>query len=324
MLDEKQINRINRLLKDETFNYTGDFLHDIKSDIDYKIELLGYREMISVGTKYPFMRVKVIVTDFRDDTSSIIFKFWSAKDPIDISKNFMVYLHPFRMGLIDEISGVLQFFDSENYNHVTIDDFEIDYDFPEVVTEQKKTRQTTRTVVKDIINLIKSDDTGVFYLPEDDYYSFDNFPVEFSVEVEINKSSHIKDFGINANFIPDEEVVEVLVTYNPLTLKQNLYNIVGELNEIITHELEHSLQNYKGDFDDDEFEEPEDSLSYYLQPHEIPAQVKGFRRLSNLRKLPFESVVRDWFDTHTDIHKLNDDEKEEVIDVLLDYNKQKF
>jgi hypothetical protein len=134
MLDEKQINRINRLLKDETFNYTGDFLHGIKSDIDYKIELLGYREMISVGTKYPYMRVKVIVTDFRDDTSNMIFKLWSRKDPIEISKNFMTYLFPFRMGLISEISGVLQFFDSENYNHVTIDDFEIDYDFTEVVT----------------------------------------------------------------------------------------------------------------------------------------------------------------------------------------------
>jgi hypothetical protein len=324
MLNEKQINRINRFLKDKTFNYTGNFLQGVKIDVDYKIELLGYREMIHVGTKYPYIRVKVIITDFKDVLSKTIFKVWSTRDPIKLTKHFNENLYVFRMGLTQEISDVLQFFDSENYNHVTIDDFEIDYDFTEVVTEQKKTRQTTRTVVKDIINLIKSDDTGVFYLPEDDYYFFDNFPVEFSVEVEINKSSHIKDFGINANFIPDEEVIEVLIIYNPLTLKQNLYNIVGELNEIITHELEHSLQNYKGDFDDDEFESTEDSLNYYLQPHEITAQVKGFRRISNLRKLPFQTVVRDWFDTHTDIHKLNDDEKEEVIDVLLDYNKQKF
>jgi hypothetical protein len=280
MLDEKQINRINRLLKDETFNYTGDFLHGIKSDIDYKIELLGYREMISVGTKYPYMRVKVIVTDFRDDTSNMIFKLWSRKDPIEISKNFMTYLFPFRMGLISEISGVLQFFDSENYNHVTIDDFEIDYDFTEVVTEQKRSRQSTRQVVRDIVNILKTKTEGIFLLPEDEFYEFKNYPTSFSVEVDIEHNNSKKGYSINADYDTDDDIVTVTIICNPKTLSKDLYDMVGELNEIITHELQHGIQSSKGELDD---YEPrwESNLDYYLQPHEIEAQIKGFRRISN-------------------------------------------
>ena len=38
MLSEKAIDRINNVLKDRTFNYTGKLLHDIDCDIDFKID----------------------------------------------------------------------------------------------------------------------------------------------------------------------------------------------------------------------------------------------------------------------------------------------
>ena len=50
--------------------------------------------------------------------------------------------------------------------------------------------------------------------------------------------------------------------------------MVGEINELIAHELEHAYQEYYGEFDrdyDDE-EEIEDPYEYYTQEHEIPAQ----------------------------------------------------
>jgi hypothetical protein len=109
--------------------------------------------------------------------------------------------------------------------------------------------------------------------------------------------------------------------FNPANLSKNLYDIIGELNEIIAHELEHGVQTYKGEFDGHDEDDVENSLEYYTQSHEIPAQVKGFRRLSSLRKQPFEQIVRNWFDTHGDIHNLSDDEKEQVIDQIMDYNK---
>ena len=35
-----------------------------------------------------------------------------------------------------------------------------------------------------------------------------------------------------------------------------------------------------------------DPIKYYTQPHELDAQVYGFKRLSKLRNKPFEQVVR--------------------------------
>jgi hypothetical protein len=54
-----------------------------------------------------------------------------------------------------------------------------------------------------------------------------------------------------------------------------------------------------------------------MQPHEIDAQIAGFKRMSQITRKPFEEVVRDWFNKNKDIHTLNDDQKEKVIQVIL-------
>ena len=63
--------------------------------------------------------------------------------------------------------------------------------------------------------------------------------------------------------------------------------------------------------------EEEDPFKYYTQPHEIDAQVFGFKRLSKIAKKPYELVVKNWFNKHRDIHRLNDREMIEVINILL-------
>jgi hypothetical protein len=100
-----------------------------------------------------------------------------------------------------------------------------------------------------------------------------------------------------------------------------MYDIVGELNEVIAHELEHSLQSYRGEFDGEKTDEVTDPMEYYLQSHEIPAQIAGFKRIARLRRLPLETVIRQWFDSHGDIHSMNKKQQEKVIKTLLDYKK---
>ena len=129
----------------------------------------------------------------------------------------------------------------------------------------------------------------------------------------------MEGFKINGSYAPEEEIVELLIICNPKTLKRDFYNIIGELNEILTHELEHGRQEYRGDLDDVSLD-TKNNLEYYLQPHEIQAQVKGFRRISKLKKVPFNEIVRHWFDTHKDVHGLNSDEEKIVIDELISYN----
>ena len=323
MLSESSIEKINKVLKDRTFNYTGKLLHDIDCDIDFKIEFLGYRNMIRVGTEYPHMRVKIIFTKFKDDISKLIFG--SMKEVGgNHAFNFMKTSLSMKYGLENYLSSVLQFFDPENYTNVVIDEIEIQDNFGKetFITEQKKSREATRQVVRDIINTVKSKKTGTFYLPEDDYYSFTNIPEEFSVELTIKKTKKIEGIKVNANYVPDEQVIEVLILFNPDNIEKNLYNLVGSLNDLIIHELEHLHQDFKGELDINTDSESLEPLEYYTQPHEIEAQVKGFRRMSNLRKQSFEKIVNDWFNTHKEIHRLSDSERQEVIGKLMDFNKR--
>jgi hypothetical protein len=96
--------------------------------------------------------------------------------------------------------------------------------------------------------------------------------------------------------------------------------LAGELNEVLAHEMEHSKQEYHGEFER-VVNEPDTSLEYYTQAHEITAQYQGFNRLSKLRKVPMDVVVNDWFETHRDIHGLTPDEEQHVITQILNYQR---
>ena len=83
MLNEKQIERINHILENETFNFNDDLFMTggSLSDVDFKIQILGYRPMIFVGTEYPYIRVKLIFTEFRDSVTKLIFGHLSKLSP---------------------------------------------------------------------------------------------------------------------------------------------------------------------------------------------------------------------------------------------------
>ena len=84
--------------------------------------------------------------------------------------------------------------------------------------------------------------------------------------------------------------------------------------------MEHAFQEVYGEFDRDrDDDETEIPYEYYTQEHEIPAQYKGFKRLSKLRKEPLLMTVKNWFKTHKDIHGLSDNETEKVIEKIMNY-----
>jgi hypothetical protein len=128
-----------------------------------------------------------------------------------------------------------------------------------------------------------------------------------------------------AFFVRDENVIEIKIVYNPKNKRKITYDLIGELNEIIAHELRHLYQRDTdlfdlGDEDDEEEELP--PFEYYSQPEEIDAQVYGFRRMKKVTRRPFEELVRNWFRTHKEIHQLNEKEQEKIIEMILDYNSK--
>jgi hypothetical protein len=186
------------------------------------------------------------------------------------------------------------------------------------ILEGAEMRQEIRTVVRDIIQIFKQEEEGEFYLPSDltdeMEYEFPKFNLE--VELIIQQSEDVDDFLLNAELYRDEGIIAIVIMYNPKNKTKSLYSLVGELNELVAHELRHLYQQAYGTHDID-VEEPEDPFEYYMQPHEIDAQIAGFKRMSQITRKPFEEVVRNWFEKNKDIHRLNDNQKEKVIQTIL-------
>jgi hypothetical protein len=324
MISEKQVKLINKIASKETFKYTGELIQgvDQPADIDYKFIITGHKKMMSVGEYYDFLLLEVTITGANDPVSKLIFTPQSTDTGKAVARMFESQLYGFYSRLNQEIMNYLRYFNDsgEEFVRTTIDELKFDMKKPENITESRMSKVAVRTTVTDIVHKLKDGNSGTFYLPGEDgeVYSFTNLPFNYSVELILEIDNESDGFKIDGNFVSDEDVIEVIIKYNPKTLRRNFYNIIGELNDIIAHELEHGFQYFKGEHTYKT--PPEDSFGYYTQPHEITAQRAGFRRVAKLRKLPYNDVVRDWFEDHKDVHGLTDDEMEKVIQIIINGN----
>ena len=321
MLTEKQINRINKLLSTRTFKYTGEIIsgYPTPADIDYKFKITGYKEMISVGDYYDYALLDVVITGLNDKFSQLLFIPEDNEQGQMIAKSFENRLYKFYSDLNLEMTNFLRIFDGDI--RTTIDSLTFDVQKP--INESKMSRMSrnaVRTTVKDILNIIKNKQKGVYNLPGEngEEYSFSNLPFTYSVNLSVNLDENIDGYQIGGYFSSDDDIIDIDIKFNPKTLRKNAYNIIGELNDIVAHELEHGFQyitegkTYKTP--------PSDSFGYYTQLHEVKAQRVGFRRVAKLRKLPFNEVVKDWFEDHKDIHGLNENEVDKVIQIIINGN----
>lgn len=321
MEKENIVKIVNKYFRDKVLNYTGPILYnvDMPADIDYKVEVLGTRKMISVGEWYDFLILKIIIVGVNNKISELLFGL-SSEPELKYLKYDKDEFYFLKVNILSYLYNIIRYIDNDV--RLTIDEIVVDVPKKEQITEGRMSRIAIRTVVEDIILEIKKTKKPVeIILPiNDDEYVFTNLPFSFGVELYLKPNKKISKFKTNAFFSSEDDVIELAVEFNPTTLKENFYELIGELNDIVAHELEHGLQNYYGEFDTDvDFEDVDDSFEYYTLPHEIPAQVAGFRRLSKLRKQPFEKTTRDWFNTHEDLHNLKPEEKEKVINILIDY-----
>lgn len=322
-LTEKQLNKVKKFLENKTFTFEGPLLYDsdIKSKFDFKLELKGYRKMISVGETYDYLIVGVTIIKLKDSISKLLMGNLYG----DYSKMFKNNLYFLYKKLNSYIRDTLVYFDPDI--RITIDEFNVmvedtDKDVNIEINEQKKTIKTKmsdlaiRTVVKDVLKILKSESAGQYSLPNEygGEYSFKNLPFSFSVELHLFQDKGINTFSVDGNWYGDEDVMELILSYNPKNLIGNLYNIVGELNEVIAHELTHGKQNLKEGLSD--VNQNLTPLEYYTQHREIEAQKAGFKRLSKLKGEPYIKIVKEWFNNHNNVHGLTDTEVKRVIKLL--------
>jgi hypothetical protein len=205
-----------------------------------------------------------------------------------------------------------------------------------LVVERRVTDAPIREIVRTLVNIIKSKETGNHYLPEkitdgeEFEYDFKNIP-EFSVEFTYQLDPNLKDgYLIDGQTVDEGDTITINLIINPNGLPKILYDVIADLNDIIAHELEHVYQTSWGSPDDekDPFEDNSDDRpkdkEYYKQPHEIPAELKGFRRVNKLRKEPIEKTMRDWFNRNKNVHNLNNEDINELVLFLTNKYKEKY
>ena len=113
---------------------------------------------------------------------------------------------------------------------------------------EAKTDLPVRSVVRDIINVVKNGGSDEFYLPEDiseefrTDYEFPQLPFSFDVVLDLTINDQTK-YYLDASLLGDD-TIGIKLNLNSQDLPQKLYTLLGDLNDIIAHEIEHIYQNY--------------------------------------------------------------------------------
>lgn len=312
----------NKILSDKVFELDTPIKPGVPLNVSikYKFKIVGEIGLIVIGQKKPFTNVEVEILELKPDLLHDVFTGLDSRVKIDERIFFISHV------MKSQIEEQLKFFSL--FNHIVISKITLNESVKmksESINESKgEKRNVVRELVKDILNIFKNNGPGEYSLPEDldgeMTYNFHNLQTEFNLELRIEESDYTEGLEIDGGYYEDEDTLEIEIVYNPKFMPELYYDLVGQLNETVRHELEHLLQVERGEDIESDVEDPK---KYYLQPHELDAQVAGLKRISKLRKQPFEMVVRDWFYKNENTHGLSEKDSEKVIKKILQkYNNE--
>jgi hypothetical protein len=286
-----------------------------------KIKLTGVKDFISMGDSKPFIlyTAYILPTNEKSDKFNSILSAHFGREAEIKTFDHGAYGN-FAWVMTKKLSELLKYFSLPEAMLTKVVNEVEPMKMNESLIVESKVDGAVRKIVKDILELIKFQRNGEFILPEDvriedNAYKFSNLP-EFTIELEVIESDVVDRFDVECGYYKEEEVITVDIVINPNVRYTVLYDIVGELNEQIRHELEHMIQNARGEELPEK--EPKSPSKYYSQPHEIGAQVAGFKRKAKITKQPYEKVVRQWFEENKHKHRLNPKQSEKIIQKLLD------
>lgn len=159
---------------------------------------------------------------------------------------------------------------------------------------------TTRRIVRDIIKIVRSGEEGNWELPSDlsgdDYYDKDII-VFFDWNTNWNEEG--QKYFLDGDYDDETESIQVVLFINKDYYPELLYDLIADLNDIIAHEYEHHYQSLglrdKKEVSNTPIEKQPKDYTYYLQSHEIPAVLRGLKRVMKLRKIGLERALDDWY-----------------------------
>ena len=177
----------------------------------------------------------------------------------------------------------------------------------DMLQEDKVSRKNVRELIRDIIFKIKPD----IHAPQTlNYEGLDpGFGSEFDLEIVINKGveldeNTLKPYDLEGYWDDDTNSIEIFLNVDSDANNSIFYELIGDLNDMIYHELRHKKQ-YEDGYESSNrvIKKPE---TYYTQPHEIDAQIAGLKRKAKLQGREFEDVLREFFEKRRKKYKLTD------------------
>jgi hypothetical protein len=322
-MDNAVFDRANKFLENHIFevHYLRDAEGELTMPTNVKVQLTGFKNYISIGNNTLFTEYTIFIlptNEYSDLFLGILRAHHGSESKINTPE--MNAYHELRWVMDKKLDNLLKYFSLPDAICTKIVNEVEPMKLNEGLITESKVDGAVRKVVKDILELIKFQRNGEFTLPEDirvedESYKFSNLP-EFTIELEVIESDVVDRFDVECAYYKEDDVISVDIVINPDVRYSILYDIVGELNEQLRHEMEHMIQNVRGVELPDK--EPKSPSKYYSQPHEIGAQIAGFKRKSKITKQPYEKIVRNWFEENKDKHRLNPKQSEKIIQKLLD------
>ena len=295
-MDDSTIKQINRIFKSKKLTWCGNFLRydegATQDCYDFTFQIKEIKPMISVGEWKDHALIDVTLYV---DPNTVLGKLVSGeyKDIFGDSEQLLRF-YPIKNGTADKITKALKLVSNLDVIVKSIKPVLIGGE-EETITEQKVTNNLIRNIVREIAFEVKKDLHGKRKKNIGSYDIGMDEPVDIVLFVNPtpNKDENIKPLDIQGYWDEDENQIEIDVDIADDADMDVMYELIGELNDVVTHEFEHAKQTKSGYvFPDVEYKQPK---RYYLQQHEIEAQVAGFKRKSKLQKRPIEEVIREYF-----------------------------
>jgi hypothetical protein len=327
MYSEGQLKVANLILKNKVFSVDKKYGNFAGLKFYFTAKVTGQRVMYSMGEPYDTIQLDVEVVKVSGMYSHLMFDSRKGNNynRVEMLENRNTAGFDYLMRDIgsemEQIFKVLDTNVNAQVENLKISE-SVETEDPlrrAQVSEAKVPRTMVRGIIQKIVNTLKKKEEGEINIP------FMSGGEEYNIMVDIRFNDEIesaRDFDLNSFYNTDTGDVEILIQVDPDRLEKSLFSIIGELNDDLTHELQHSRQSEEGRLDDEDFQG--DNFEYFMQPAEIEAQYFGLKQKAKSMGLPMEDVIDDWFMFRQEKFELTDDEVAKIKNAVLHFDPSRI
>jgi hypothetical protein len=184
-------------------------------------------------------------------------------------------------------------------------------EFSILVLTMRYTSEHIDQLVTQAMSFIEHHSKGIVYLECDGNYDLD-------ISLVILPSTDIEKFLVDANFYRHDLSIEITLVHNPKSPKGDYMHWINwSINEILAHEICHYHQYLEGRLPRKGKRELPPQ-KYFLQDHEVEAQVEGWKRVSSITGETPERCAEVWFEMNKFFHDMEEKEYQKIIKKIFE------